>query len=105
MFLVAVAVLVPAIATSGLTGSAVIVPTAFLLLAVAYVYGGYAVRKQRRAGGWAAVGAAGCMIALELRSGILSAAGVGLVVNLAILGLVLANWRHLRTGSAPAVDA
>ena len=105
MFFVAVAVLVPAIAASGLTGGALIAPTGLLLLAVAYLYGGYAVRRQRRSGGWAAVGAAGCMIALELRSGIVSAAGVGLVVNLAILGLVLANWRHLRTGSAPVVDA
>ncbi len=97
MVLVSLALLIPAIAAHGVGGGAVVVPAAFLLLAAAYLYGGYAVRKQRRAGGWAAAGAAGFMAALQLRNGLSRAAGASLVVNLVILGLVVANWRHLRS--------
>ena len=104
MGFVAVAILVPAIATSGAAIGGLVVPGALLLLAAAYVYAGYALRKERRAGGWAAVAAAGCMATLQLRNGVVSAAGVSLVVNLAILALVLTNWRHLRR-AAGAVDA
>jgi hypothetical protein len=104
MALSSVAVLIPAVAVHGLGSGPFLFAALTLLLAAAYIYGGYAIRKQRLAGGWAGAGAAAVMAALQLRTGIATAAGVGLVVNLAILALIVANWRHLR-GDAGKVDA
>lgn len=97
MALVSLALLVPAVAVHGVTLGPIVVPAVFMLLAAAYGYGGYALRRQRLVGGWLAGGAAACMAALQLRNGISRAAGVSLVVNVVIVGLVLANWRHLRS--------
>lgn len=63
------------------------------------LYAGYALRRQRVAGGWAAVVAAGVMLVLQLRSHTIMMS-ISLVVNLAILALVIGNWRRL--GSRPS---
>lgn len=66
-----------------------------LLLGGMYVYGGYALRKQRQAGGWVSGAAAVLMSTLPLHEPAMQSPW-GIVMNLAILGLILANWRHLR---------
>ena len=69
------------------------------MLAIAYCLAGYLVRKTRLIGGWIAVVTAGLLTLLQLVGGATRAAAVGLVVNIAIVVLVVLNWRYLRASS------
>ena len=91
-----IALLIPAIAMRGIGSGPALFALAFCILAVAYCAAGYLVRKLRLIGGWIAVITAGLLSVLQLLGGATRAAGVGLVVNLAIVVLVLMNWRYLR---------
>jgi hypothetical protein len=59
-----------------------------------YVYGGYALREQRRAGGWVSGAAAVLMSTLRLHEPAMQSP-LAIVMNLVVLGLILANWRRL----------
>ena len=100
VLVVGIALLLGAVAGPRLLSGPFVVGVAFLLLALGYLYGGYGLRKQHSASGWVALGVAACTMILHFRNGITAAASVSLVVNLVIVGLVLANWRHLGSQSA-----
>jgi hypothetical protein len=99
MALSGVALIIPAVAVRGMASGPAFLALGFLVLAVAYCVAGYHVRKARLIGGWIAVVAAGLMSALQLGFGAMRTAAVGLVVNVAIVALVVWNWRHLRASS------
>ncbi len=66
-----------------------------LLLGGMFVFGGFALRRQRQAGAWVSGAAAVLVSALPLHEPAIQSP-MGIAMSLAILGLVLANWRHLR---------
>ena len=91
-----VALLIPAIAMRGIGSGPALFALGFCILAIAYCVAGYLVRQLRLIGGWIAVITAGLLSVLQLVGGATRAVGVGLVVNLAIVALVVINWRYLR---------
>ena len=92
--LVSVAMLIPALAASGVGALVLLFAVGAVLVAGTYMYAGYALRKQQKAGGWAAALVSVIMAAQVAVGGRLIT--VGLALNLAILGLVIGSWRHLR---------
>jgi hypothetical protein len=90
---------ISAVAVRGIGSRPAVGALGFCLLAVAYCVAGYLVRKMRLVGGWIAVATAGLLSALQLVDGGTRAGGVNLVVNLAIVVLVVVNWRYLRPSS------
>ena len=94
-----VALLIPAIAMRGIGSRPALFALGLCTLAIAYCVAGYLVRKLRLIGGWIAVITGGLLSVLQLVGGAARAAGVGLVVNLAIVALVVMNWRYLRPSS------
>jgi len=97
--LTSMALLIPAIAMRGIGSGPALFALGFCILAVAYCAAGYLVRKLRLIGGWIAVITAGLLTVLQLLGGATRAAGVGLAVNVAIVALVVMNWRYLRPSS------
>ena len=66
------------------------------VLAVAYCVAGYMLRRARLAGGWIAIVAASLLSMLQLFTTGTGAVSIGLLVNVAIITLVVINWRYLR---------
>jgi hypothetical protein len=77
---------------------------AWAFLVGLYAYAGFALRRQRRLGGWAAGLVAALYLAMTADVGVIgsmrAAFAISLLVNIAIIGLVVANWRHLRSDEA-----
>ena len=99
MGLSGIAFLIPALGMQVLGGAAIVFGLGFCVLGGAYCVAGYLVRQMRLIGGWIAVVIAGLLSLLQLVGGATRAAGVGLIMNLAIVVLVVMNWRHLRPSS------
>jgi len=99
VLLSSVALLIPAVAMHGVGSVEVLFPAAMFLVSCAYLFAGYALRRQRRAGGWSGGSAAVLMVGLLVRSGLPGVTIIAFLVNVAIVALVLLNWRHL--GRAP----
>jgi uncharacterized membrane protein len=88
------AVAIPAIAHNGVFSRAALFVLFIASLAFALCYVGYGLRKARRSAGWVAIAVGTLLILLPLtyRAPITR---VGIIVNLVIVGLTFANWRHL----------
>ena len=93
--LIGISVLIPAIAMRGLSSRSAIFALGLCLFGLGYCSAGYLVRKMRLIGGWIALVAAVLFCPAQFVGGTAQAV-VGLVVNLAIVVLVMANWRRLR---------
>jgi len=72
------------------------------VLAVAYCAAGYLLLRARLAGGWIAIVAAVLLSWLYFFTTGPRAVSLGLLVNLAIITLVVINWRALRASSRQA---
>ena len=77
-----------------------IVAIIFLLCGIVYCLAGFLIRRRSVVGGWIAIISAGLLSALELL-GLASGtrnlgAAAGLGINIAIVAVLLLNWRSLR---------
>ena len=68
-------------------------PIVILLIAAVLCYAGYGLRKRRRAAAWTAVVTCGLFALLQLGN-LTAVAVLGLVCNVAVVTLVLLNWRQ-----------
>ena len=91
-----VALLIPAMAVRGMGGGPLMFGVAVCVLAVAYCVAGYMLRRARLVGGWIAIVAASLLSMLQLLTTGARALSIGLLVNVALITLVVINWRYLR---------
>ena len=88
------AVAIPAIALHGLFSRSSLFVLVIAAVAAALCYAGYGLRRARRSAGVVAivVGAFLILLPLTYRAPITR---IGIIVNILIVGLTVANWRHL----------
>jgi len=95
----AVALGIPAVAEPTLRAG-IVVAIVLLLCGVVYCFAGFLIRRRSVVGGWIAIISAGLLSTLELL-GLASGtrnlgAAAGLGINIAIVTVLLLNWRSLR---------
>ena len=75
-------------------GHSLVLPVILFVLGSALCYGGYGLRRKRRAASILAVGVSALTVIFHLFMHV-GPGPVGIIVNLAIIVLVLVNWKHL----------